>query len=122
MATRDVTITNPNVHLQDDTNWLLAKWEGLQTSDDGAPVELPAYSDRCVQVSGTFGVGGTILLEGSNDGATYATLRDVLGSAISLNAAGLRTPVDLPRYVRPRVSAGDGDTDLAVTLLLRRQV
>lgn len=121
MATRAITITNPNVHLHDDAGWLLAAWSGLLLNDDGAPVELAAYADRSAQVTGVFGVGGTIVLEGSIDGVNYHTLRDPLGNNLSITAAGIKSVLELPRYLRPRVTAGDGTTALAVTLLLRQQ-
>lgn len=121
MATRSSSLSNPNVNLLDDAAWRIVTWTGLLNTDDGSPVELPSYADRSVQVSGTFGVGGTIVLEGSNNGTNYVTLRDVLGSDISLTAAGIRTVLDLPRLIRPRVTGGDGTTNLAVTLLIRQQ-
>ena len=121
MTTRAAAVSNPNVHVHDDAGWLMVDWSGLLNGDDGAPVQLPAYADRSVQVAGTFGVGGTIVIEGSNNGTNYVTLRDVLGSAISLTAADIKTVLDLPRYIRPRVTAGDGTTSLAVTLIVRQQ-
>lgn len=96
----------------------LVTWTGLLNGDDGTPVQLGAYSDRSVQFGGTFGAGGTIVLEGSNDGTTYFTLTDPQGSAISKGSASLEGVVEPTRYVRPRVTAGDGTTNLACYLFL----
>ncbi len=95
-------------------------WSGLLNGDDGAPIEMPGSSDRSIQYQGTFGTGGTIILEGSNDGVNYHPLTDPQGNAISKTAAGIEAIMELTRYVRPRVSAGDGSTSLVATLLVKR--
>lgn len=119
MATRAATISNPTQGLVDDGTQIVT-WSGLLNGDDGAPVELPSHNDRSIQVVGTFGVGGTAILEGSNDGTNYFNLSTPASVAISFTAPGLRGVLELPRYVRPRVTAGDGTTALVSTLLLRR--
>lgn len=102
-------------------NRRLTQWTGLTqtTSDVGEPLLLK-YADFCVQMSGTFGVGGTIVLEGSNDGVSYFTLNDTQGSAVSITAGAIKQVVEAPRYVRPRISAGDGTTALNCFLFSRR--
>ncbi len=116
MATR-----NGAVVMKGQTNSVrLVTWTGLLNGDDGSPFEFVDWADRAIQVSGTFGVGGTVLFEGSNDGTTWATLADLSGTAISLSAAGIKQVGDSPLFVRPRVSAGDGSTSLVVTLCARR--
>jgi hypothetical protein len=97
--------------------WTPMTFAGL---DVGAPVQWVEYADRCVQVSGTFGAAGSVTLEGSNDGVTYATLADPQGNALTITAAKLEQVLELPRYVRPRVTAGDGTTSLTVTICMRR--
>ncbi|MCW5745835.1 MAG: hypothetical protein KIT36_06515 [Alphaproteobacteria bacterium] len=96
------------------------RWTGLLNGDDGAPVKFGPFADRSVQVTGTFGAGGTLLMEGSNDGGTtWATLKDPLGANVSFTATGIKMVGDLPYQIRPRVSAGDGTTSLAVHLMMR---
>lgn len=119
MATRAATISNPTKDQYDDGVQLVT-WTGLLNGDDGAPVELPTHSDRSAQVTGTFGAGGSISLEGSNDGTNYVVLSTPASVAITLTSAGLKAVLELPRYIRPRVTAGDGTTSLTATLLLRR--
>ena len=43
------------------------------------PFEFVDWADRTIHVYGTFGVGGTVVLEGSNDGTNYVTLTDSNG-------------------------------------------
>ena len=97
---------------------LVTTWAGLANGDDGAPVELSFLSDRSVQVVGTFGVGGAVVIEGSNDGVNYATLTDPQGNALSVSAAKIESVMEVVRFIRPRVPAGDGTTSLSVVLLM----
>lgn len=119
MATRAATITNPNYMLADD-GVQIVQWTGLLNGDDGAPVELATHADRSMQITGTFGVGGNVIVEGSNDGTNYAQLSTPASVAIAFTAAGIKGILELPRYIRPRVTAGDGTTTLVATLLVRR--
>jgi len=61
----------------------VVSWSGLLNGDDGSVLEMPGHTVRSVQFAGTLGVGGTIALEGSNDGVTYYTLT-VLPSTVLL--------------------------------------
>jgi len=95
-------------------------WTGLLNTDTGDLFQFPDWADRCIQVFGTFGAGGTILIEGSNDGVNWGTLNDTNGVALSLTAASLRQMSEAPLFIRPRVSAGDGTTSLTATVVCRR--
>lgn len=119
MATKPVTVSYaPN----GAANGALVSWSALTFSgtDDGAPYEGVDFSDRTVQFDGTFGTGGSITLEGSNDGTNWFPLTDPQGNAITKTAAGLEVIEENPRYVRPRVTAGDGSTSLNCKLWVRR--
>ena len=101
--------------------WLL-QWGPMANGDVGGPFDYKfyLYADRTVQLVGTFGAGGTCLIEGSLDGNTYNTLSDSNGVALSLTAGAIKVVTEVPRYIRPRISAGDGTTSLTVTMLMRR--
>lgn len=98
------------------------EWSGLLNGDDGAVIgpDWAAFSDRSVQVTGTFGAGGTLVWEGSNDGTNFVTLNIPAGTAISFTGAGLKQVLEAVLYARPRVTGGDGTTSLAVTVFGRR--
>lgn len=95
-------------------------WPALANGDSGDVVQFSGSGDKSIQVNGTFGAGGTIVIEGSLDGTNYYTLTDALGNALSLTAAGLKSVGQHTVYIRPRVSAGDVNTALTVTLGIRR--
>ena len=96
-------------------------WSALLAGDDGEPVRLAVFSDRSVQVSGTFG-GASVTIGGSNDGITYHALTDTAGGSLSVAAACLKQIVELPVWIKPRVFGGDGTTTLTVTMAGRRSV
>lgn len=93
-------------------------WETLTNGDTGRPLLCPHFADKSVQVTGTFGSGGTVILEGSNDGTNWETLNDPQGTAISLTVAGMYQVLENTKMVRPSVTAGDGATDLDVTMIV----
>jgi hypothetical protein len=102
-------------------------WTPLTQSglDSGTPIKMPGSADRCVQVLGTFGAGGSVRIEGSNVpnptvDADYTVLTDPQGNALDLTAARIEQITEIPLWIRPRVTAGDGTTSLTVRLLVRR--
>jgi hypothetical protein len=98
---------------------VIATWANMQNSDDGQPIELANFADRSVQVFGTFGAGGSVRIEGSIDGTNYAPLTDPQGNTLDINTAKIEAVIELVRWIRPVVTAGDGSTSLTVTMLLK---
>lgn len=99
----------------------LTTWAGVAAGDTALPIKLGVYSDRVAQVEGTFG-GATVAIQGSNDGSHYHTLTDPQGNALSFSAAGLETVMELPYFLKPVLSSGDGTTSLTITLSGRRSI
>lgn len=90
-------------------------WEGLLNGDVGSSEQYGHFADRSVQVTGTFGAGGSVSLKGSNDGGTtWVVLTDPQGNALTFTAAGLEAISEMTFMVRPEVTAGDGTTSLKV--------
>lgn len=97
----------------------LFTWTPVTQADTGAAIERGSYGDRSVHVKGTFGSGGTCLIEGSNDGVTFVTLKDSLGNAMSFTAEGIADVGPAVAYIRPRVSAGTG-VSLTIIMFARK--
>lgn len=95
-------------------------WTGLLNGDTGNPVLMPGSTVRSIQFTGTFGVGGTIVAQGSNDGTNWFTLTDFQGNTISKTATALENIEEVTLYIRPAATAGDGTTSLTAVLLLGR--
>jgi hypothetical protein len=95
-------------------------WPALANGEAGDPVggDFAAYSDRSVQIDGTFGAGGAVTIEGSLDGITYYPLSTPAGVALALTTAGLKQVLESVQYIRPRCTAGDGTTALKVQMYL----
>lgn len=114
MAVKSVTRTDYALGVR--FQWTLAN------GDTGEPVYLPEFGDRSWQVEGTFGSGGSVRPEGSNDGTNYRALTDPTQTAIAQTAAGLKQILESTLMVRPNCTAGDGTTAIVVTLFARRSV
>lgn len=121
-----MAVRTPTIEYQLDGNANLARvtWTGLLNGDTGAPVEMGDWADRTAQVYGTFGTGGSVNMEGSNDKAsetpTYAILSDPQGNAFTKTAAAIEALEESPLIIRPNVTAGDGTTTLTVKMVCRR--
>jgi hypothetical protein len=81
-----------------------AKWV-LNDGDVGLPISLTDWADRSVQVDGTFG-GGTVTVEGSNDGTNWFTLRDPQGTSLSFTSAGLKQIMETTLFMRANLTSG----------------
>ena len=117
MATVAATVTRI------DDNTVKFFWETLTTTNDNGtpiPVNWMSYSDRTVQVTGTFGAGGNLRVQGSNDLAIYAALSDPQGSALNIASAAIKQILEVSLLMRPLVTAGDGTTDLDISIIARR--
>ena len=98
----------------------VAIWTPLtSTNTDGSPFSRVKWADKTVQITGTFGTG-TVVIQGSNDGSNWATLKDPSNTAISTTSAAIRAILENPLYIRPLVTGGDGTTSITVTLVARR--
>jgi hypothetical protein len=97
------------------------QWTGLLNGDDGQPFAVLPFSGSIIAVvSGTFGVGAVVNLEGNLDPVTPNWL--VLPTAMQWTTAGgavLKTVSDKPYQIRPKVASGDGTTSLTCTMVAR---
>lgn len=99
------------------TAWV-AQWTPLTPSDAvGDALEMPAWADRSVQITGTFD-SATVVLQGSNDGTNWATLSDPQGNPISATSAKLEQIEEITRYIRPSTSGGSSSQSITVTVLI----
>jgi len=102
-------------------------WTNLHNGDNGQWYVLTGakYPDKSVHVYGTFGTGGTLVIEGSNQVDTfdnYSTLTDSFGNSLTFAAAGLRQINQNTFAIRPRVTSGDANTSLTVVICMRREL
>lgn len=121
MATRTAEDITPNQGRTSYEGIVKIRWAGLLITDDGAPAGFAQSADRSIQVLGTFGAGGTVVIEGSLDGVNWETLTDPQGNNLSFTGTSkkLEAISEMTEFIRPRVTAGDGTTNLTVILLAR---
>lgn len=88
-----------------------ATWPAVPNGNQGDGHGGP-YITASFQATGTFGAGGSVRLEGSEDGVNYFAL-----TPTALVAAGIFAPLGVtehPKFIRPSVTAGDGTTAITV--------
>jgi hypothetical protein len=105
-----------------NTQTMVVSWGAMQSGDVGTPVDFSQYADRSVQTSGTFGVGGSVRIEGTINGTDYAPLTDPQGNDLDLTGPKIESISELVRYIRPRVVAGDGATSINVHIIMKAVV
>lgn len=97
-----------------DANGTTRVWANVPQAQPGVPcLYASGYRSAFFQATGTFGTGGSVQLEGSNDGVNFYKL-----SAAALTAPGVFAPLgpaERPKYIRPNVTAGDGTTSITIT-------
>lgn len=84
----------------------------LSDGQDGTPFVSPVFADKAAHIYGTFGSGGTIKIQGSNDtlGSDYEVLNDPNGNPMTFTSAGIRQVLENTYFVRPIVTGGSGVT------------
>ncbi len=98
-------------------------WSPLTTTNaDGQPTSYAGSGQRTIQITGTWGTGGTCVVQGSADGVNWFTLVDPAGANLSLTANGYKAIRDDVVFVRPLVTAGDGTTSLTAILAVRKNL
>jgi hypothetical protein len=117
MAVISFTIETLKTHKE---KTLIYTWASVTNADTCAPVEMPSFADRSIQIAGTFGPIGDVRVEGSNDGSNYAYLTNPTGVGIAFTEPGIQQVVEVVRWLRPAVVGGNGLTNLTITLLVRR--
>lgn len=104
------------------TDAMIVQWANMANGDVGQAFnEFPFWSDRSVQVAGTFGAGGNCRIVGSNDRTNFATLTDPPGNDLDFTSAKIENVAEATLEIKPSITGGDGTTSLTVTLLLTRK-
>jgi hypothetical protein len=114
MATISVVFTYPGY---DKTG--VHTWANMANADVGEPLQSSALADRSVQVFGTFS-GGSVTIQGSNDGVNWATLTDLQGNDLVFSTAKIEMITEITRYIRPVVSGAGAS--LTVVLFAKGNV
>lgn len=81
--------------------------------------------DHSVQVEGTFGVGTSVTLQGSNDATSsstgnYHSLTDPYGNVVAITSAAIKQTTEITSWIKPAITAGDGTESLTITVAVRR--
>lgn len=99
-------------------NAILYTWTPLHNGDQTSNIPGPGWADRSLQITGTFGTGGQVTIEGSNDGINFFTLNDPFGVPLVVTAASIKQITEVTLFARARVTAGDGTTAITIIACL----
>ena len=116
----EIGITNTPVD-QGTGGCRVLTWLTLTTANDvGVAFLSAAWPDKTVHVEGTFGAAGAVAIEGTNEESptNWHTLTDPQGDPLSFSAGGIKTILENTRWIRPKVTAGDGTTDIDVVMMI----
>lgn len=101
---------------QDGSTFIIT-WTPVTSADSCQAVSFPEYSDRSVQVLGTFN-SASVAIHGSNDGGTtFAALNDPTSTVIALTAAGIKAVLENTDQIKPVITGGGGSQSLTVAIL-----
>ena len=98
----------------------LHTYDNLDTLDTSPPIIFSGGTESIVgsiQAVGTFG-GGTVTLQGSNDGTNWVTVKDKSGTDIGITTNGGAEFSSAYLYHRPLITGGSSD-DVDVFIVLR---
>jgi hypothetical protein len=106
--------TNHRQHSVLQSTWVLGD------ADSGTLEQLSRYPNKSIQIGTTGDVfgGATVLVEGSDDGVTFTTIKDIQGNSVSTLTATRYDVTDIPYHIRPRSSGGSG-TSVTVIITSR---
>lgn len=102
-----------------EANASTVTWSDLSTADTATaygPIRGGVGSFASVQLTGTWG-GATVVLQVSNDGVNFVTLKDRNGTNVSATANNWFELSTSGLYLKPVSSAGTADNvDVVITL------
>ncbi|MDO8547853.1 MAG: hypothetical protein Q7R68_10920 [Nitrospirales bacterium] len=121
-----MAVPNPvftNTIGESDGSVILATWTLTTADHTGKGLLIPEWADRTGQFVGTWG-GATAAWEGSNDDTVYGPMHNAAGAAsITATADANGGPfgvIELPLYMRPKLTTVGVGATIVCTLLLRR--
>lgn len=96
-----------------DNNAATYTWTALAQNSAGLSIQGPGWTDRGVQIIGTFG-GATVTWQISNDGLNWSTAHDPFSNPMSFTGAAYAAVTEISLFSRPNVSGGDSTTSITV--------
>jgi hypothetical protein len=122
-----MTVWSPNsITLPGSVDIIAIQWgPGAKNGDTFTPIVSGSLVDHSIQVEGTFGVGTSVTLQGSNDAIStttgnYHALTDPYGTTVAITSASIKQTTEVTAWVRPAITQGDGSENLTITVSVRR--
>lgn len=99
-----------------DNSTLLVTWTPVTKDDTCTAIALPEYSDKSVQVAGTFGTT-SVAIQGSNDGTNFASLNDPTQTVIAITGPKIQAILENTVLVKPVTTGTDVTQSLTISIL-----
>lgn len=96
----------------------VAMWRKIPGDTVCVPIEVFANETLTVVTRGSFLMGASVLLEGSNDGKKYFPIKDAAGFPVLRKRVGVQHIGSRPRYVRPSVVGCCEEADIDIHLII----
>ena len=106
-----------------DRSIFVVTWVLTTANPTGIAFEFPEWADRSFQVGAAGDAFGTATctIEGSQDGVTFSPMSNAAGAtAATFTTAGLKQIIELPRYMRPNLTAVGVAASITCIMLARR--
>lgn len=100
-------------------------WGPMKFGDNCVPIVSGSLVDHSIQAEGTFGIGTSVTLLGSNDATTttngnYHALTDPYGTTINIQSPAIKQSTEVTAWIKPAITAGDGSESIVATVSIRR--
>ncbi len=92
-----------------------AIWTPVTSADTCGAVTFPEYSEKSIQVAGTFD-SASVAVNGSNDGTNYVALNDPGGTVIAVTSAKIKGVLEKTMFVQPVATSGGGSQSLTISM------
>lgn len=113
------TIT-PDVNNNESEDYVKVTWLNIADGDTIEAVRgLSEYSDRSIEIYGNID-GGTVTINGSNEGSAFFNLNDPMGNALSFSANGLAAILEFTDYIQPSTTGGGASQATNIILIAKR--
>lgn len=86
-------------------------WLNMGDGDSGGEISWISYADRSIQAFGTF---GSVMIEGSNDGINWSSLRNTAGDDLIFTSSRIEQVLEVCLYVRPVVTGAGADVNVVM--------
>ncbi len=100
-----------------DGSTYIVTWTPVTSADTCGPTSMPEYTDRSVQVSGTFDSASVAIHGSNNGGVSFVAMNDPTSTVIAITSAAIKAILENSDQIKPVITGGSGSQSLTVSIL-----